>query len=797
MSAVGRLVVALALAGAAVACRGEDAKPPVDAGAGQGGGSGNGIGSGSGGAKVAGVDAGVDAGAAVVPPAVPPAARIERVVWRAVDNRAMAHRASGEDVVIDAGTFSFARFTRYGLPVSRWQLAQLVDGEAAAIGAPLSSLEIPLSEDQARTADVLALRLHASEPTSLTLKLNGRKPRRKAIELAAGWQNVAQELPPGWLVAGGNQLVLEHSRRKATLALAWVRAGTGRDLSSPLAAVRFVERRLELATGHAAAWYITVPEGGHLRAQVAAPCRVLVRATTSDGSFVGGKLGGERGDAGEGERVDLSSFAGRVVRLELRAEPADLATGATAAGSTAAPPGARCEVARIEEPVITVHGPEAPPPPAGKPPRFVVLWVLDATRADRIPAFTPGAPVIAPVFDELTRTSAVFRQYYTQGNESQTSHSTVWTGVYPAIHNVRLAGVGGSSRIPQRLPVIAELLGKAGLATTGVTGNGFVTDDGGYTRGFEEFRNMMREKGVINGTLLGETILSAALGRLEAHRDRPTFLFFGTVDSHSPWIARQPWMDRYSALPYEGPFKSFGDGFALGFRRGKMGCSKIPPPKDIERLRAIYDSTISYSDDLIGKFIAQLKIWNIWDETMLIITADHGDELFEHSRCGHGGSLRDTLVRVPLLIHYPAQFPAAIIEDQGAEGVDILPTILDALGAPPLASAQGRSLRPLVAGEGRGWTSPSYASQYEYAHAMRLGRWKIAVNIRNQVNVFDMREDLYEERDLSASRPVERRMLADHLGLFLATRARWQKASWGVVSSITAEGARLLDGPAP
>lgn len=722
-------------------------------------------------------------------------ARVERVVWRAIDNRAMVHRSVGEDVALDAGDYGFGRFTRYGIPAPRWALAQLVDGEAAAVADPLAALELPLTAEQAG-ATLVTMRLYASAPAQIAMKFNGRKARRKPIELLPGWQNVAQELPRGWLVAGPNQITLEHGplgkrgrgRDKLQVALAWVRAGTSRNFTTPLPAARFrpAERRLELEAGSAVAWYVTLPEGGHLRAKLAAPCHVEVRATTSDGSFVGGRMiGGE-----EESRVDLSSFAGRAVRLELRAVSLD----PDEHGGAGRP---RCEVAQLDEPVITVHGAEVAKQAAGKPPRLVVLWVLDATRADRIPIFTPGAAVQTPNLEELAKTSAVFRQYYVQGNESQTSHSSVWSAVYPAIHNVRLAGSGGSSRLPRKLPVIAELLRGAGYFTTAVTGNGFINESGGYTRGFEEFRNMMREKGVINGVLYGDKIVSAALGRLEKRRDEPTFLFFGTVDSHSPWIARKPWIDVYSPGPYEGPFKQYGDGFALGFRKGQMGCSKIPAPKDIARLRAIYDSTISYSDDLIGKFIAQLKIWNVWDETMLIITADHGDELFEHGgRCGHGGTMRETLVRVPLLIHYPAQFPAAAL-DEGAEGVDIVPTILDAIGAPPLPNAQGRSLRALVAGEGRGWAQPSYASQYEYAHAMRLGRWKIAVNIRGEVSVFDLQSDPYEDRERAAVSPVEHRMLADHLGLFLASRTRWQKASWGVVSSLTAEGAERLDGPTP
>ncbi|HEY6178615.1 MAG TPA: hypothetical protein VIX73_29395, partial [Kofleriaceae bacterium] len=95
---------------------------------------------------------------------------------------------------------------------------------------------------------------------------------------------------------------------------------------------------------------------------------------------------------------------------------------------------------------------------------------------------------------------------------------------------------------------------------------------------------------------------------------------------------------------------------------------------------------------------------------------------------------------------------------------------------------------------GRGWARPSYASQYEYAHAMRIGRWKIRVGPRGAPLVGDMADDPGETADAGPGHPVERRMLTDNLGLFLAIRRQWQKATWGVVTNVTAAGARALDG---
>ncbi|MBZ0231621.1 MAG: sulfatase, partial [Deltaproteobacteria bacterium] len=444
---------------------------------------------------------------------------------------------------------------------------------------------------------------------------------------------------------------------------------------------------------------------------------------------------------------------------------------------------------------ITVPGGALIAAPSGPPPRYVIVWVMDALRADRVRPFTPGARAEVPNFEKLAATGAVFRQFYVGGNESQTSHATVWTGTYPAVHNVRLAGVGGNWRIPRELTVLGEMVREAGLAPIGVTGNGFVTEGGGYARGFAEFRNMMREKGVVNGVLYGADVVKAALARLDARKAEPALLFLGTVDTHGPWIARQPWIEQYDGpKPYTGPFQKHGTMKELGIKRGEMGCSKVPPARDIERLRAIYDSAVSYHDERLGDLVAGLQRMGIYEQTMIVITADHGEELFEDGRCGHGGSLRETLVRVPLLVHYPARVASAIVEE-GAEGVDVMPTILDALGSPIPDALQGESLVPRAAGANRGWPRPSYASQYEYAHAMRVARWKIKVGKRGVPVVIDMVADPDERKDVGKELHAARRLTTDALGLFLATRARWNKRTMGVVTNLLPGAAEELERP--
>jgi arylsulfatase A-like enzyme len=707
--------------------------------------------------------------AATRPVEAAPAVRSEHVAFALVDNRHAAHRHSGGDLVLDASDVGFAKYTRFSVPAPRWELGQDVEGERAAIADRLATLEVPLTAAQAKAITFVTMHVHGADDQRITLKVNGRKAGKEAsAELVAGWITVAIPVARGYFGSGENQLVIETTGGKGKVGFAWLRFGSSLSSRDPRGdAVFDPAGAIALARDTALTWYLTVPDGAHFVASVAAPCKVELRARASDDSFAGGLL------TGDATRVDLAAMSGRVVALSLTARD--------------------CPKATIQAPRITLHGPDPVALPRAEPPRYVILWVMDALRADKIPIFTPGARAQTPNLEELAKTSAVFRQYYVQGNESQTSHSSMWTGLYPAVHGVRLAGVGGAWRIDAQFDLLAQEMGAAHYTTLGVTGNGYVNEDGGYARGFSEFRNMMRETGVENGIIYGQQIVDAALAKLDRHRSEPTYLFLGTIDTHGPWIARRPWIDIYSPAPYHGPFQEYGTAKDLGFKAGSMGCSVIPPPVDIERLRAIYDSAISYHDVQVGRLVQQLKAWGIWDQTMLIITADHGEELFEDQRCGHGGSLRDSLTRVPLLIHDPARFPAGVVVDEGAEGVDIMSTVLDAIGMPLPAGPQGAPLAPLAQGVGRGWPRPSYASQYEYAHAMRIGRWKIRVGPRGVPLIGDMTADPGEAKDAAPTHPIERRMLTDNLGMFLAIRTQWQKAAWGVVSNVTAAGARALD----
>jgi arylsulfatase A-like enzyme len=258
---------------------------------------------------------------------------------------------------------------------------------------------------------------------------------------------------------------------------------------------------------------------------------------------------------------------------------------------------------------------------------------------------------------------------------------------------------------------------------------------------------------------------------------KPFFLYLGMVDTHVTWRAHEPWIGKYDPEPYGGPFvKAATDPQVDNIAAGKMKITE----RDKTRIVALYDSDVSYQDDLIATVRDQLKAWGIADDTMVVITADHGDELWED---GHGGSVRETLVHVPTAIYYPPLFPPGTVVDEGAESVDLLPTMIDAVGGQPAPEMQGESLIPLAQGVGRGYPRPAFASQYEDAHALRLGGWKIIAKKSGAVRLYHVAKDPLEKDDLADVRPYERRFVTDTMSTFLLHQKEWKKRRWGVASN--------------
>ncbi|MBI4508576.1 MAG: sulfatase [Deltaproteobacteria bacterium] len=667
----------------------------------------------------------------------------ERALFSLYDNRLLAHAQRGGGVVAVAGTPGFAKYLRFAKPKISWKLHENLDGHKVAVADMYAMLEVPLSDEQAKQAQAAYVRLSSPVARRLTVNVNGKLV--STVEVAAGWQTVQVPLAPGLARTGENTVQLVFSKGP-NAAVEWIQVGGATPTNEAPVVHDASKKALLLPKAGGLAYYIQVPASGRLVGDVQGEgCEVSVRVT-SQGATAQGIL------KGVGGAVELSSMGGQIARMELS--------------------GAGCDVAYLTNASLAVPGP-APQVKRPNKPRHVILWIMDSLRADRVKPFFSEARPVVPNFERLAKTAAIFRNTYVQGNESRASHASIWSAVYPANHQM----IRDGNTLGAKWTTLGEAMKGAGLYTSGVSANGYIIKRWGFGDGWDAYRNHIHDGGGVRG----EDVMKLALESIQAKKDQPFFLYMGTIDTHVSWRAKEPWFRQYDPAPYNGRFVKEASGKDVeAMATGKLKVTD----RDKTRIIAIYDSNVSYQDDLLGKLLEQLKGWGVADDTMVVVTADHGDEQWEDGRVGHGASLRESLVRVPLVMYYPPLFPGGIIEE-GVDTIDILPTLLDALGQPIPQDVQGESLIPLAQGVGRGYPRPSIASQYEFAHGMRLAGWKVRVAGSGVPALYEIDKDPYEKNDRATERPIERRMLTDVLSTFLVYQRDWRKSRWGVPSNAT------------
>jgi len=318
-----------------------------------------------------------------------------------------------------------------------------------------------------------------------------------------------------------------------------------------------------------------------------------------------------------------------------------------------------------------------------------------------------------------------------------------------------------------------------------MTSNGYVSKFWGFGEHWNKFSSNIHD----GGGIMANDLAKHAIDYIEKMGDRPWVYYMGTIEGHVSWRGRQPWLDRYDPTPYKGPFEKWCSGQALeSIISGRMKITD----RDKVRIRALYDSALSFGDHHFGTIVAKLKEKGLYEDTMFIINADHGDEFWEKGRVGHGGTIRQTMVQVPLIVSYPPLIPAGRLEDESADSIDLLPTMADALGVPIPSDAQGESLIPVAQGALAGYPRPSFTSQYEIAWAMRLGRYKLMI-AGGKAQLYDVVADPTEDNDLWGSRPIERRHVADAMAFMLLYQSKWKKTRHGVASNQKAQFAADLE----
>ncbi len=487
-------------------------------------------------------------------------------------------------------------------------------------------------------------------------------------------------------------------------------------------------------------------------------------------------------------QVDLARWAGEEVTLTAHAA---LAGGAGAAAGEA----------RIAWGPIALAAPGDEAAAAAGPPNVLFL-VIDTLRADHTTPYGYARDTTPEIERLLAAPGAVVETAYAQAPWTLPSATSYLTGRWPGD---LLGGAGMASYgIPEGVVSLPEALARLGYRTAGLIANPTLHAGNGFARGFETFYTPAP---VTESMLLhADELTRRAIPWLRAHQHRaggrPFFLYLHYLDPHDPYDNPDTASGRSPFYPdYAG---SVSGKYVHGVYTGNLPLPD--PPSDVAHLTALYDSEIVYVDRHVGRVLAALDP-RVLANTLVVVTSDHGEELYERGGFKHGQTLYQEQIHVPLVLRWDGRIPAGRRLAGAVPLLDLYPTVLAAAGAPEQTAAglPGIDLLPALRGEAALPRRPVFAqhlatgptraaalldgaklilfdreSPFAPADPLQEHLYRLDLSRLDRVELYDLATDPGERTDLAAAEPgrvarlgtvVDRRLAGQGGGLTLLAGA--------------------------
>ncbi|MEO7274022.1 MAG: sulfatase-like hydrolase/transferase [Vicinamibacterales bacterium] len=371
----------------------------------------------------------------------------------------------------------------------------------------------------------------------------------------------------------------------------------------------------------------------------------------------------------------------------------------------------------VAAPVLLCVACARPPAPQSAAPaataRNVLIVTIDTLRADRVGVYGAGH-VETPNLDRLAREGAWAPQATVPAALTRPSHVSLFTGLYPAEHGIR-----DNIAPPLRadVPVLGEILKRQGFSTGAFVASVVLDRQAGLARGFDRYSDRFGPDVDRKG---GEVVVSEAIEWL---RGRDRFLAWAHLyDVHAPYVPPPEYAAKYPRRPY--------------------------------------DAEVAWTDALVGRMIEALRTTGRLDDTLVVVTSDHGEGLGDHGEATHGYFAYESTLRVPLVIRGPGVKPGTQLQGV-ARMIDLLPTVLELTGSPsPPQGVSGHSLATALRGDGRLADEPAFAESllplthfgWSDLRVVRDGRWKYILAPRPEL--YDLDRDPGERQNLVASEPA-------------------------------------------
>jgi arylsulfatase A-like enzyme len=312
----------------------------------------------------------------------------------------------------------------------------------------------------------------------------------------------------------------------------------------------------------------------------------------------------------------------------------------------------------------------------------LILISIDCLRADHVGVYGYEKPT-TPSIDELAEDAVVYRRAASASSWTIPSHMSMFTGLPPLLHGVSESQdrywAGTAKRLAPSIPYLAEILAREGYETAGAVSSVAMSQVYGFERGFGVYR--------LHPANAAE-VVDSALDLARRADGREQFLFVHFIDAHWPYLPMvefrkysREFLDRFPPRP-----KDISD-----LTRRLSGKADRARPEDAVEALSLYDAAIAHVDRELGRFLRELRALDLYDDSLILVTSDHGESFHDHQSWGHGRNLYQELTHIPLIVKWPKSSLKGEVDEPVGQ-VDFFPTLLEAAGVSPPPN-EGRSLR--------------------------------------------------------------------------------------------------------
>lgn len=735
-----------------------------------------------------------------------PVARVEATdTWQdLIAQRPSAVLVREGRVWIDLGHPAARKHVQLAAAGSRWRLAEDVDDRRAAVlvgqgGAltipldgplapklnpdvpyePAQGEPIPEEPPPPETGLAMAITLRALAPDQSVTVLWEERPLAN-LRIGEAWERRTLSLPEDLVVTGENRLRL-HFRKLApweggdepgeqvSAAVESVEVGTLSAIrEGPPAerdyAVRSEGDRVEfeVPAGTSMVYYLVPPRRGRLQLDVSGRGGLEILAST-DADHRAGRRPAELLQqplrvTGRQTSVDLSGYGEVPTRLEVRVTSTrEQLPGEQAGGA-------------IFEALNIVANRSIPVDHRDRKVRDVYVIALEGARPDDLFGVHRRGPELTNI-QRFIEDALVFERAYALGAAAVPSHAGALSSVVPAGHlTVR------GTFVAEGQSMLAEVFDRAGYFTSNVSANAYFNDERGLTQGFAD--HVILERSNTRGND-AQKVIAEMLGEIEQRR-HPRFIYAVLSDAQAPYDPPSEMLTNVD-VPLDAPAQHRTHMWV-----GRVRTGKIEPDREqLAYVRRLYRGELQVIDRALGELLDALESRGELDGALVVLVGIHGEEFLEHGSAGHGHTLYEESIRVPLAIRAPQLLAPGRVEVP-IDLLDLSPTLTDLLGIGFDPQWQGESLVPLIDDP---QPPPRLIVSFlgDGSRAAIIGDHKFVLGPgrgRESQHYYDLSADPGEQVDAIADGGIALRMVRTALGWELLEQPRWSRPRWGTGANL-------------